>query len=144
MHEPNLDYAAIRRRIAGRLRRHLLFWGHLLVYIVGICANTNNMYYTGAILVWGIVVLLHFALAYGVDIWRMRVENATRDEIERLRKLGFGLAETGEKPKRDEAAPHKIKNDRHAVRLTDDGELQTDDEPYENSSQQNQNKNSIL
>jgi len=123
----DIDVEAIRKRVQKRLRQRQEFYIHaaifvpvnLMLWLIGILTGSIAEFPWPLIVTigWGIGLISH-----GVDVYfktservSRHEENEVQREIERERMLRYGSADL-EKPKRG------------AARLSDDGEIEYDDE----------------
>ncbi len=116
MQNQGSDYQAVRREIACRMRRRLVFFLHLgfVLSIVLACFIDGKPLNEVVIfcVVWLPFLLAHAVYAFG--FWGRIIDHYTQRELEQIQAY--------QKPKRS-----------NRVRLTDDGELLTEDEDQEAS-----------
>lgn len=126
MSDPNdIDVEKIRERVEERFKERTEFFMHLVIYVI-INAMLWGIYiFSGGGWPWPIVPMLGWGaglFAHGVEVfagssfWIERRERAIQQEIERerMRRMGYF-----EKPKRER------------LRLSDDGELLSEQPPDE-------------
>ncbi len=114
MENQRTDYQAIRRQIACRMRRRLVFFIHVGLFLATVLACLIDRQPLKDVVIltlfWLPFLLAHGFVAFGY--WGRIVDHYTRRELEQIRAY--------QKPKRSDR-----------VRLTDDGELLADDDELE-------------
>ena len=129
-----IDYAAIRKRVEKRVKARQEWIGHLTAYIIVNIGLWGIWLITGAGIPWPIFVTLGWGIGMGIHTttylteatMEQRKEEAIDREIRREKMRVYGDPDYDdsymEKPKR------RAKEKDSAMRLTDDGELEYDDD----------------
>ncbi len=106
MEDQRIDYQAIRRQIACRMRRRLIFFIHVGLFVATVLACFIEGESVRDVVIfslfWLPFMLAHAVYAFG--FWGRMVDHYTQRELEQMQSY--------HKPKRSEQ-----------VQLTDDGEL---------------------
>jgi hypothetical protein len=114
-----IDYRAVRRRVKLRLVNRVLFFVHLFFFFAGVTAPNSG----GLAVIWLPLLIGHFIWAFNFNLFARLVDRQTEREIERLRARGYVV-----KPPEYVTPPAVREKPKRAARLTDDGEIEYEEE----------------
>ena len=117
-----IDYRSVRRRVKLRLVNRVLFFVHLFFFFAGVTAP----YAGGLVVIWLPLLIGHFIWAFNFNPLGRLLDRQTEREIERLRACGYVV-----KPPEYVTPPETRGKPKRAARLSDDGEIEYEDEAFE-------------
>ncbi len=120
-----LDYQTVRRRVARRFVKRLLFAANAVLWLIFL-AGGEFVRDIGVAIFWLLLLAVHFVYAF--EIWSRIVDGMTQREIESLQRKGYHVTPPIDPAAKKAAENAKLKREQVA-RLADDGEIVYDESP---------------